>query len=81
MKITPLSNLARSLRPLRSGVSGIYLSLRVWIPESPGLIKAKMKILPNSVAMGHLMIKAIQLVKARTRTVIIKMIVIMKMIK
>jgi hypothetical protein len=36
--------------------------------------KAKMKILQNSVAMGHLMIKAIQLVKTRTRIVIMKMI-------
>jgi hypothetical protein len=33
-----------------------------------------MKILHNSVAMGHLMIKAIQLVKTRTRTTIMKMI-------
>jgi hypothetical protein len=38
------------------------------------VIKAKMKILRNSVAMGHLMIKAVQLVKARTRIVIMKMI-------
>jgi hypothetical protein len=33
-----------------------------------------MKILLNSMAMGHLMIKAIQLVKTRTRTAIMKMI-------
>jgi hypothetical protein len=46
----------------------------VWIPESPGMIKAKMKIHLNSVATGHLMIKTIQLVKARTRTSIMKMI-------
>jgi hypothetical protein len=39
-----------------------------------GVIKAKMKIHQHSVAMGHLMIKEIQLVKARTRTVIMKMI-------
>jgi hypothetical protein len=38
------------------------------------VIKAKMKILQNSVAMGHLMIKAIQLVKTRTRTSVMKMI-------
>jgi hypothetical protein len=38
------------------------------------VIKAKMKILQNSVAMGHLMIKAIQLVKMRTRTSVMKMI-------
>jgi hypothetical protein len=38
------------------------------------VIKAKMKILQNSVAIGHLMIKAIQLVKARTRIVIMRMI-------
>jgi hypothetical protein len=44
------------------------------IPEYPGMIKALMKILWNSVAIGHLMIKAIQLVKARTRTTIMKMI-------
>jgi hypothetical protein len=54
----------------------------IWpILESPSLdtrvsggVKAMMKILLNSVAMGHLMIKAIQMVKARTRTVIMKMI-------
>jgi hypothetical protein len=33
-----------------------------------------MKILQNVMAMGHLMIKAIQLFKARTRTAIMKMI-------
>jgi hypothetical protein len=38
------------------------------------VIKAEMKILQNFVAMGHLIIKAIQLVKMRTRTTIIKMI-------
>jgi hypothetical protein len=69
-----LSNHARSLRHLRSGVSGPYWSLWVWIPESPGVIKTKMKILQNVMAMGHLMIKAIQLFKARTRTAIMKMI-------
>jgi hypothetical protein len=42
--------------------------------HSPGVIKARMKIPQNSVAMGHLMIKAIQLVKPRTRTAIMKMI-------
>jgi hypothetical protein len=74
LKITPLSNLARRLRPLWSGVSSLYWSLQVWIPEFLGVIKAKMKIHQNSMAMGHLMIKAIQLVKARTRTTIMKMI-------
>jgi hypothetical protein len=74
LKITPSSNLARSLWPLWSGVSGLYQSLRVWIPESPGMIKALMKIHLISVVMGHLMIKAIQLVKVRTRTAIMKMI-------
>jgi hypothetical protein len=74
LKIIPPSNLARSLRPLRSRVSGLYRSLRVWIPESPKMIKAKMKIHQNSVATGHLMIEAIQLVKTRTRTTIMKMI-------
>jgi hypothetical protein len=38
------------------------------------MIKAKMKIHLNSVATGHLMIKEIQLVKTRTKTVIMKMI-------
>jgi hypothetical protein len=74
LMIIPPSNLAQSLWPLWSGFSGLYRSLRVWILESPGMIKALMKILRNSVAIGHLMIKAIQLVKARTRTTIMKMI-------
>jgi hypothetical protein len=74
LMIIPPSNLARSLRPPWSEVFGLYQSLLVWIPESPGMIKALMKILQNSMAMGHLMIKAIHLVKARTRTTIMKMI-------
>jgi hypothetical protein len=74
LKIIPSSNLARSLWPLWTGVFGLYRSLRVWISESPGMIKAKLKIHLNSVATGHLMIKAIQLIKARTRTAIMKMI-------
>jgi hypothetical protein len=36
------------------------------------VIKAKMKIHQNTMAMGHLMIKAIHLVKARTIVVIKK---------